>query len=75
MAIPVLVLEFWTAEGKQFSLKYPYIDTDITEEEVSELMDKFITSKAIFKTPPASKVAAKIVVETETPVYDATTSA
>jgi hypothetical protein len=71
MAIPVLALGFRAADGKQITLRYPYVRDDVTDEEVSGVMDTIIDNKDIYKTPPITKLWAKSVVETEDVIYDA----
>ncbi len=44
-----LTMKFINKEGKNFSLRLPKVRTDITESEVTELMDAILAKNVLFE--------------------------
>ncbi len=43
-----LTMKFLNKEGKNYSLRLPKVKTDITEEQVSELMEAILAKNILF---------------------------
>lgn len=60
-----LQLKFGTLSGVK-TWSYSYADTEVTQQQVTTVMQAMINNGSIYKYPPLTADSAKVVVTTET---------
>jgi hypothetical protein len=61
-----LRLVFKSGSNNPLTITYPYVDPEVTAEDVSTLMEAIIANGEIFSEPPVTAVGAEIVAKTTT---------
>lgn len=62
-----LTCKFRDSEGAQKSISFAYVGSEITQQQVSTLMDAIITNTSIYANTFVSKISAELqVIDTST---------